>query len=151
MKYLTLICAALMLPGCDLTPKGQGATELCAQTVYDYARLRDEGPADRYADLFTANGEFTLGPNVTQGREALIARHESANKAALWRHHMLDVEISKDNGVLSGVTRFLIYTAPHPAPAKNPREIIGDYLDRFVIEAGQCKISNRRVRIIFDS
>lgn len=142
---------ALLLGSCGNVSDGQSAAQLCKQTVYDYARLRDEGPAKDYADLFTEDGQFTLGKTITKGRDALIKRHESANKAALWRHYMLDVKIEEDDGALKGVSRFLIYTAPHPAPAKNPREIIGDYRDTFVIVDGVCKISDRQVRIIFDS
>lgn len=150
MRRLTPVWGALLLASCDLPSERLTALQLCEQTVFDYAQLRDEGPAADYADLFTADGRFTLGPNETKGRSALIARHKSANKAALWRHHMLDVKVKEDAGALTGVTRFLIYTAPHPAPAKNPREIIGDYLDDFVIEEGRCKIVSRRVRIVFD-
>lgn len=155
MKYLWLISAVIVLSGCQSAASPakslEAANALCEKTVRNYALLRDEGPAEDYADLFTADGTFTLGENVTRGRQALIARHKAANAAALWRHNILDVKFSDTGGTLSGVSRFMIYTAPHPAPAKNPREIIGDYVDTFVMENGHCRISSRSVRIIFDS
>lgn len=148
IRALSLTCGLLLTAACQPAPT---RTELCTQTVLDYAVLRDNGPAEDYAALFTADGTFTLGPNVTAGHNALIARHTSANAAALWRHNMVDVRIEDSGDGLSGQSRFIIYTAPHPAPAQAPREIIGDYIDTFRVENGVCKIASRSVKIIFDT
>ena len=158
MKCFSFLAAVSFLYGChepsSLTPVKKGLetipSELCEATVRNYAALRDNGPAEEYANLFTKDGTFTLGPNITTGRAALAARHVEANKTALWRHNILDVEISEVGGQLIGVSRFIIYTGPHPAPSKNPREIIGDYMDTFVIENGACLISSRSAHIVFD-
>ncbi|NNC38481.1 MAG: hypothetical protein EX271_09360 [Acidimicrobiales bacterium] len=148
LAYLSLL---LMLSACS-TESRTPFVDLCAKTVKDYGPLRDEGPAEAYADLFTVDGEFHLGPNVTQGRDALIARHKAANTASVWRHNMTDIRIIDSEAGLSGNTRFHIFTGPKGGkPSAPSREIIGDYHDEFVIEEGGCKIKTRKVKIVFDS
>ena len=126
--------------------------ELCEKTVLEYGPLRDDGPSEQYAELFTADGEFHLGPTVTKGRDALVARHIKANSDTIWRHNMTNIQISDESGRLSGITRFHIYTGPKASkPGAPAREILGDYIDDFVIENGTCKIKLRRVKIVFDT
>lgn len=146
-----LVLSLVLTTACTPVSKPT-SIELCERTVRDYGPLRDEGPADTYADLFTNNGEFHLGPNVTKGREALIARHTKSNADTQWRHNMTDIRITDTAGKLSGTTRFQIFTGPKgEKPAAPAREIIGDYLDEFIIEYGVCKITTRKIKILFDT
>lgn len=150
MKYLSFILLST-LTAC--APEVRTPfVELCAQTVRDYGILRDEGPAESYADLFTPDGEFHLGPNVTKGREALIARHIASNADTVWRHNMTDIRITEPKEGLTGVTRFHIFMGPRSDKAGQPsREIIGDYIDQFVMDGTACKIESRKVKIVFDT
>ena len=146
MKSLYLFPIVLIAGCASVSPPT--STDLCTKTVLDYGVLRDIGPADAYADQFTDDGEFHLGANTTKGRDALIARHIEANSQSVWRHNMTDIRIKKD---LTGTTRFHIFTGPRgEKPAAFTREILGDYVDEFVIEDGKCKISSRQVKIVFD-
>ena len=126
---------------------------LCEQTVRDYALLRDEGPAEAYADLFTQEGTFELGGTITAGRQALISRHKSANAEAAWRHSMSDIRISKTDKTVTGISRFNVKTGPHldTPSAEVKREILGDYIDEFEVKGGVCKIKSRKVKIVFDT
>lgn len=148
--FRTVLCLSLLgLTACGGdTPT---AAELCEQTVRDYAVLRDNGPVEAYASLFTEDGTFELGDTVTQGREALVARHVAANSAAAWRHTMGDIRISETNGEFSGLSRFIVRTGAPASPSPVSREIVGHYADKFVIADGQCKIATRKVHILFDT
>ena len=147
-----LVCAAALVLGCSpdmVTPK---AETLCEQTVRAYGPLRDNGPAQAYADLFTKDGSFTLGPNTTTGRAALMARHAASNQTARWQHFMQDVGINVgDAGAITGQTRFLIFTGKRSEkPSAPARQIIGTYHDEFAIVDGSCKIKSRWIEIVFD-
>lgn len=150
MKLLAFnLSLGLVLPliGCQANPTSH--IQMCEQTVHDYALLRDEGPAQDYANLFIAEGTFELGSTITQGHKALIERHVAANEAAVWRHTMTDIRISDD---LTGTSRFIVHTGPKSdAPDKVIREIIGDYKDVFEIKDGKCQIKSRKVKVVFDS
>jgi len=135
-----------------LTACSQSTTsELCEQTVRDYAVLRDDGPVEAYADLFTKDGTFQLGETVAQGHEALVARHKGANSAASWRHTMGDIRITEIDGNLTGHSRFIVRTGTPTVPSPVSREIVGHYEDTFAIEGGTCKITSRKVHILFDT
>lgn len=149
MKYTLPICALAILVAC--TPAPPSSVELCTQTVHDYAVFRDNGPVEAYADLFTETGTFQLGNTITEGREALIARHITANANAAWRHTMEDIRITQKDGELSGISRFIVRTGPRPTPSTVTREIVGHYEDTFELTNGACKIATRKVHITFDT
>lgn len=152
MRTQLFVLTGLLVSACASVSGAADTKQLCTQTVRDYTVLRDEGPAEDYTDLFTADGEFHLGPNITKGRDALIARHISANTNARWRHHMTDIRINTENEKITGRSRFHIFTGPLTEKASAPsREIIGTYIDGFVIDDGMCKIKTRKVDITFDT
>ena len=149
MKLIYLI-PLLALTACEPASK-VSIIELCENTVRDYAILRDEGPAEQYADLFTEDGEFHLGSNVTKGRSALIERHKAANNTNRWRHNMTEIQIYGKADEYAGVTRFHIFAGPvTDIPSAPNREILGSYFDKFTINDGACKIAYRKVEIVFD-
>jgi len=150
MKITTLLPFILLI-GCAPVPQAT-PIELCEKTVRDYGVARDNGPPEIYANLFTLDGEFHLGPNITKGRSALIERHIESNKNSVWRHNMIDTHISFLKEGIVGTTSFHIFTGPRAdKPSAHTREILGDYIDEFVIENGMCKIKSRKVQIVFDT
>lgn len=147
---ITILLPFVLIAGC-VSIAQPSPVELCERTVRDYGPLRDEGPAEAYADLFAANGEFHLAKNVTKGRGALIARHTASNTALKWRHNMTDIQIIEKNGDYLGKTGFHIFAGPYSeTPGAFNREILGNYIDIFAIENGACKIKSRKAEIIFD-
>ena len=153
--YIMLIGAALIFGGCQPEDRSKtvSTADLCAQTVRDYALLRDDpAQAAAYGALFTNEGSFTLAGNTVTGRDALIARHKAANENAVWRHNMTDIDITKTDGKVTGRTRFVVYTgARGDEPGPVTREIIGYYDDIFVLENERCLLQDRRVVVEFDS
>ena len=58
MRLILSAAVLLGLTACE--PSAPAYIAACQQTVRDYAVLRDEGPADQYADLFTEDGTFDI-------------------------------------------------------------------------------------------
>lgn len=151
---LLLSGLGVLLVNCVATPpisNSPTTIELCEQTVRDYAIYRDNGPTDMYADLFTADGTFELGGDITKGRDALIKRHTKANEAAKWRHVMGDIRILETEDQVTGVSRFIVMSGSNTTPSQATREIIGHYEDTFAVQDGRCRIKTRKVVILFDT
>ena len=124
--------------------------ELCETTISNYASYRDNPEtADLYANLFTAEGTFTLGPNTTTGRDALSSRHTGSHKSATWQHEMGMAQVTNNDGVISGVSNVTVKTSPRN-DLKTTRIITADYIDMFEIVAGACLIKSRAVKIVSD-
>ena len=130
--------SALILVACAQT----APIQLCETTISNYAKYRDNPEtADLYANLFTDEGTFTLGPNTTTGRDALSARHTGSHQSATWQHKMGASQVSNDNGIINGVSNVTVKTSPKD-DAKTIRTITADYIDTFEIVAGTCLIKS---------
>lgn len=141
---LTLTLGACAQSSADLDPSA-----LCAQTVAEYAELRDDPSKSlEYGDLFTKDGSFIMGPNIIRGQDALIARHKSSNQSTVWNHVMDDINISDD---LTGQSRVIVYTSDRKSADDITRVIIADYQDRYEIVEGVCLISERKVSVVYDT
>jgi len=146
-KILLVISASCLITACQQQPRTMA---MCEQTVRDYADHRDNPAAvEKYGNLFTDNGTFSLGGETVTGKAALIERHKTANDAAMWNHVMDKISVQPD---LTGKSRVVVYTTPKNGNEKNvTRFIVADYIDRFEVIASGCKIADRQVNIIFDS
>ncbi len=122
-------------------------THMCEQTVLYYGKFRDNpDKAEEYANLFTADGSFHLGKVETQGRNALIDRHITAHKNAVWLHNMGDSTFKDNGGKLTAESKVIVMTGPD-SENLNTR-IEAKYVDEFEIVAGDCKIKSRKTEII---
>ena len=149
MKKIAIMC--LLFTACAPSHSTPSAAELCKRTVKQYGPLRDNGPAEAYADLFTTDGEFHLAGNITKGHDELIERHKASTAALKWRHNMTDIRIVEKDGEYSGITGFHIFAGPHAeTPTAFNREILGNYIDVFAVDDGVCKIKTRKINVIFD-
>lgn len=128
-------CSALLDPA-----------KLCSQTALDYGKFRDAPDAAlQYADLFTPDGSFTLGGQVTQGRDALIARHQTSNQNQVWKHHPGVPVIAMSNGIITGTSKVIVQTGAKDGPMTT--EITGEYADVFEISKGRCLIKTRDTKV----
>ncbi len=142
------ILAATHLAACSFPEPTPSRMDLCQQTVIDYATYRDDpNRAEAYGQLFSQNGQFTLGPNTVIGRDALIERHKSANTNTVFSHVMENIKIDG----LSGKSRVVVYTKNRQQGAEINRVIIADYIDKFEITNGRCLIADREVSVVFDT
>jgi hypothetical protein len=148
------VLSLTVLVGCapSATETIENHIELCETTIRDYAPLRDGPNAQEYAELFTEDGTFVLGETVIEGRQALEARHKTANQSTRWSHRMTDIDITSLGNTLTARTGFIVKSGPRgSAPVVFNREITGHYADQLVIDSGQCKIKARYVNVVSDS
>ena len=139
---------AASLAACSPSKAPPTQTFLCTQTVLDYAELRDDSSkAAEYGRLFTEDGRFQLGPNIVEGRQALMARHRAANETTIFSHVMEDIEIIG----LTGKSRVVVYTKNRADSDKVTRVIIADYADSYEMVDDKCLISDRKVSVVYDT
>lgn len=145
LTSIVFIAAALI----SCTPEETPA-QLCNQTVKDYATYRDNPEmAKAYADLFSLDGTFTLGPNTTEGRDTLIARHIASHENATWQHNMNEISIRDKDAVVTGTSRVTVKTSSKDDP-NTTRKIVADYEDNFELIGDKCLIKSRIVKILTD-
>lgn len=125
----------------------------CERIVYAYSRALDLGDMSAAADFFAENGSMArpMAPDaVIQGREVIRAALLTRPKTLLTKHLatnvMIDVVSREEARGLSCLT--MISTTP-PADAAAPFVsagpiYFGEFKDRFVLEAGEWKILERR-------
>lgn len=150
MRYDFWPALLFVLTICACAPaSAPSPTELCTTTVENYATYRDDpSKSAEYAALFTRDGSFTLGPNTLTGRDALAARHKTANKDVIFNHVMDDIDIRTN---LTGKSRVIVYTSARQGSHDINRVIVADYLDRYEMVAGKCLIAERNVAVLFDT
>jgi SnoaL-like domain len=125
----------------------------CERVVYAYSRALDLGEMSAAADFFAENGTFArpMAPDhVIQGREAIRAALLTRPKTLLTKHLagnvMIDV-ISRDEA--TGLSYLTMISTTPPGDAAAPYMsagpvYFGEIKDRFVREAGEWKILERR-------
>jgi hypothetical protein len=125
----------------------------CERIIYAYSRALDLGDMSAAADFFAQNGSMArpMAPGVViQGREAIRAALLTRPKTLLTKHLatnvMIDVVSREEARGLSYLT--MISTTPPPgveAPFTSAGPLyFGEFVDRFVCEAGVWKIAERR-------
>jgi hypothetical protein len=125
----------------------------CERIVYAYSRTLDLGNMSAAADFFAENGSFArpMAPDkVIQGREAIRAALMTRPKTLLTKHLatnvMIDV-VSRDEA--RGLSYLTMISTTPPGDAAAPYAsagpiYFGEIKDRFVCEAGEWKILERR-------
>jgi len=149
MRGFIFLVPFTLLTACSQAAQTPSQSELCQQTVLDYATFRDDPTkSSDYANLFTEDGQFKMGSNQNTGRNALINRHKAANKNTIFNHIMDGIEINSD---LTGTSRVVVYTKNKSDADNINRVIIADYTDKFEMVDGKCLIANRKVSVVFDT
>ncbi len=141
---LTGTTALVVLLSCKAQPS---PAELCEDTIQSYGVFRDDPDQARpYAELFTPDGSFALGGNVTTGHEALMARHKESHENQRWQHIMSAPVISIQDERIIAVTQVSVKTGPKLGEMDTI--IIGQYQDEFQIVSGSCRIKSRKTSVI---
>lgn len=133
----------------------------CERLVYTYTRALDRGDMNGAADCFALDGSFArpMTPdNLIRGREAIRTALLSRPKTLLTKHVvsnvMIDVDTRDSAHGLSYLT--MIATTPDvgasPPHASSGPLYFGEFLDRFVLEAGVWRFLERRgsIQLKFD-
>ncbi len=121
----------------------------CERLIHLYSMLNDAGDFHAVADLFTEDGVFVRpsGGAETKGREQILAMYLS-RPPRFTRHMITSVVITPESATqasghsyLSLHTAALAETLPAAADAAY---LIGAFHDRFVLDQGAWKFSERR-------
>ena len=153
---LRLLSIALLgfLLGCQQKDQSFDYSEACSSVVHDYAYLRDQTDGQGVANLFTDEGSFSIFGETFSGRQAIRQRVLGAEAGPVTRHLISTIDIeSKAPGKARGVSYVTVYIGPR-SDSTNPIEVegfagIGEYHDRFVVDAGECLIESREFIPVF--
>jgi SnoaL-like domain len=125
----------------------------CERLIYAYTRALDLGDLSGAADLFTEHGSLArpmARDQIIQGRETIRASLLTRPKTLLTKHLMSNVLIEVESPLRASGTSYLTMIATTPqAGATEPYLsagplYFGEFRDRFVLEDGVWKFSERR-------
>jgi hypothetical protein len=144
MKRIFLSLAVLtMATSCKSLPPADQAA--CDKTIMSYPTYRDDkASADLYADLFTDDGAFELMGQVSKGRSELIARHQEANTASVYKHEVTGYEVFEQDGQVYAKGTYTVSITPRKPNAETVVRH-AEFEDKLVLENGVCKIQYRKV------
>jgi hypothetical protein len=106
----------------------------------------DHGRADEVDELFTNDGEMTLGPTSLHGRSELKEWGRALNDSSFRTHHvctnMRFVHTGGDQ--VEGTTTLTVYLADAASTNQTIPSVVGEYQDRFVRTPGGWRFVSRR-------
>jgi SnoaL-like domain len=125
----------------------------CERLIFAYTRTLDLGDSGGAADFFAEQGSLSrpMAPDqVIQGREAIRASLLTRPKTLLTKHLTTNVLIDVESPESASGISYLTMIATMPAagaaaPHLSPGPLyFGEFKDRFVLEGGIWKFSERR-------
>lgn len=127
-----------------------------------YGAVHDFGRPEEYADLFTADGEISVGdgPAIVKGRDALVAQAKSDHErfsggpgpdgktSSIMRHLISNAQVTL-TGSDSAVGQSYVTTIVQKGDLGPAILSVGRYQDRFVKQNGEWRIAHRKIIIDF--
>ena len=127
-----------------------------------YGAVHDFGRPEEYADLFTADGEISVGdgPSIVKGRDALVAQAKSDHErfsgdpgpdgktSSIMRHLISNAQVTL-TGSDSAVGQSYVTTIVQKGDLGPAILSVGRYQDRFVKQNGEWRIAHRKIIIDF--
>ncbi len=129
------------------------------QLVDDYGYYRDILQPEGHANVFAEDGKFMFRGEVYQGREAIAKRIEEHETTGLSMHMMSSshVDIIDANNA-TGVHYAAVYSVTPEQPLEegeifpvNGPNVIGKYIDKYVLTSEGWKISERQFTRVFST
>ena len=135
---------------------------LILDLINRYGAVHDFGNPEEYADLFTANGEISVGngPAIVKGHDALVAQAKSdharfsgapgtdGKTSSIMRHLISNAQVTL-TGSDSAVGQTYVTTIVQKGDIGPTILSVGRYEDRFLKQNGQWRIAHRRIIIDF--
>jgi len=132
------------------------AENACRQLILESASRADASDPDGLSLLYTEDGILVRpGAEALQGRAAIAAAYRARPADRMTRHLLTNVAVTLESSVSArGVSSVLLWStsateAPGPfgRPA-HPRQVVGEFHDRFTLVDGQWKIARRDASFI---
>jgi 3-phenylpropionate/cinnamic acid dioxygenase small subunit len=120
-------------------------TAAVTETLLDYAEFVDTCEADKWADLFCADGRFDEG-RIVEGREALAVHVRKLLRFFdATAHHISNIRVTR-TGDDTATASCYVY-AWHRKTDGDDFELWGRYLDEMRVEDGRWRFASRRVEM----
>jgi hypothetical protein len=114
--------------------------------VIEFVWRVDHGQADTVHELFTDDGELTLGPNAMRGRGAIVAwGARRAMEARQSLHLVSNIRITASTPDQAQVNSYLVVYVEDPGgPSPDTPLSVGEYRDEFVKTDVGWRFASRR-------
>ncbi|MFT7654069.1 MAG: hypothetical protein ACI9ON_001794 [Limisphaerales bacterium] len=126
------------------------AKSLCRETALKYAHYADTGQRDKFSALFTKEGSL-VSPSGTS--KPAQEESESQRPTRTTRHVATNHLVQDEDGQLTGTSYFTFYFSPdaqeEALPITGQPTAVGVYHDKYTIENGQCKFTERVAKVTF--
>jgi hypothetical protein len=124
---------------------------LCRETALQYAYFADSGQREKFAALFTKDGTLVTSAGT---RQPATEDPNSTRPTRTTRHVATNHLVHDEGGSLTGTSYFTFYLNPRaqegaPLPITGQPTAVGVYEDKYVIENGQCKFTQRVAKVTF--
>jgi hypothetical protein len=126
------------------------AKSLCRETALKYAYYADTDQRDKFGALFTKNGTLV----TTAGARKPAEEDTNLPRPARTTRHVATNHIVRDEGgQLTGTSYFTFYFSPkakeEALPITGQPAAVGVYHDKYAIENGECKFTERVAKVTF--
>ena len=126
------------------------AKALCRETALQYAYFADTGQRDKFGALFTKEGTLTSSAG---SRKPAMEDSSSTRPTRTTRHVATNHLVHDDGGKLTGTSYFTFYLSPEAQdealPITGQPTAVGVYYDKYVIQNGECKFTERVAKVTF--
>jgi hypothetical protein len=145
-----LVALTILLFSASAAADERSARELCAETVLNYAHYSDTGQREKFGELFTREGVLLTG-GAPRKPNQVITEADRAPRTS--RHVTTNHIVREENGELTGTSYFTLYynaeTSDAPLPMNGQPVAVGVYHDKYAIEDGVCKFTERVAKATF--
>jgi len=126
------------------------AKSLCRETALKYAHYADTDQRDKFGALFTKNGTLVT---TAGARKPAEDAPDAPRPARTTRHIATNHIVLDEGGELTGTSYFTFYFSPkaqaEALPISGQPAAVGVYHDKYAIENGECKFTERVAKVTF--
>jgi hypothetical protein len=133
--------------------------QACSKLISQFAVFNDAGRHEDLVNLFIEDGRYarpTDPENYVTGKTAILAAFKARPADKLTRHLITNVVVDVSSPITAqGICYVTLYTGSTAVPAEkfgfvaNAKQLIGEYLDEFVLTEEGWKFSQRSGKLIF--
>jgi hypothetical protein len=126
------------------------AKSLCRETALKYAYYADTDQRVKFGALFTKDGTLVSTSGTSKPAEANL---DSPRPARTTRHVATNHIVRDEGGQLTGTSYFTFYfsasSQEEALPITGQPAAVGVYHDKYAIENGECKFTERVAKVTF--
>ncbi len=145
------------MPETVAADKAAAIERACTRLVLDAVAANDGGDFEAFAALFTPDGILRRpSGEPLHGREAIAASYGTRPASRITRHVVSNVRIDVESSAAArGLSYVVLYAADgdaapdrHFGVPADPRTLVGEFEDRFVLTGEGWRIAERDARFV---